>query len=458
MERCSAVTSFTMSSCRKTQFATRSSSFLTLCKVRLAQVTCQLLSCQCVVPARCCGASRTVKWGSSAPEVPVRCGKSELKNISANGKWFHPRLKYKFLLGALTRSFLMKVMNLLLSGWDVEKKVAEWATWPIWSQILYSGGGGSVPVKDAHGRLPVFDESHPAVAVPLVLDGHAADLHHHLPKLLGRAPALFRTRELLAGGGQELPKLSERSRGTDLMRFGLQQPPLKTASDLWPISNNVIIGQDGADFYYCFYLDVGVVHDKGRRHLQSQVIVLPPVQHEGDALLPDHLTQRHICTAANTSATFERDNSRNRTATTHKTWSGSMVKTCKMFCRFDSFDAPANFWSHRGSSSPGSLGPCWPDRGAAALCCPRPPSSRAPGPPAAASRSASPAWAWARTRWRAPGRPRRAAARGQSPEQTGGGNHLKKKKMYFHLWDTSQTNSVKHFQVSFCFNEAAVLL
>lgn len=28
----------------------------------------------------------------------------------------------------------------------------------------------------------------------------------------------------------------------------------------------------------------------------------------------------------------------------------------------------------------------------------------------------------------------------------------------FHLWDTSQTNLLKHFHVSFCFYEAAVLL
>lgn len=43
------------------------------------------------------------------------------------------------------------------------------------------------------------------------------------------------------------------------------------------------------------YLDVGVVHDQGWRHLQSEVIILPPVQHEGDTLLSNHLTQRHIC-------------------------------------------------------------------------------------------------------------------------------------------------------------------
>ena len=54
----------------------------------------------------------------------------------------------------------------------------------------------------------MLDEAHAAVVVPLVLRGHAADLHHHLPQLLGRAPALFRPRELLAGGGQQLTQLS----------------------------------------------------------------------------------------------------------------------------------------------------------------------------------------------------------------------------------------------------------
>ena len=43
-----------------------------------------------------------------------------------------------------------------------------------------------------------------------------------------------------------------------------------------------------------FYLDVWVVHDQRRWHLQGQVIVLPPVQHEGDTLLSNHLTQRQI--------------------------------------------------------------------------------------------------------------------------------------------------------------------
>lgn len=64
-----------------------------------------------------------------------------------------------------------------------------------------------VPVQDAHGGLSVFDEAHSAVVVPLVLDGHAADLHHRFPQLLGRAPALLGTRELLARRRQQLTQL-----------------------------------------------------------------------------------------------------------------------------------------------------------------------------------------------------------------------------------------------------------
>lgn len=60
-----------------------------------------------------------------------------------------------------------------------------------------------------HGRLPVFNEAHSAVVVPLVLDGHAADLNHYVPQLLGCASTLFRTWELFACGRQELAELQE---------------------------------------------------------------------------------------------------------------------------------------------------------------------------------------------------------------------------------------------------------
>lgn len=64
-----------------------------------------------------------------------------------------------------------------------------------------------VPVQDAHRGLSLFNEANSTVVVPLVLDGHAADLHHNVPELLGSASALFRTWELFACGGQKLTEL-----------------------------------------------------------------------------------------------------------------------------------------------------------------------------------------------------------------------------------------------------------
>lgn len=66
-----------------------------------------------------------------------------------------------------------------------------------------------VPLQDAHGRFSVFNQAHSAITVPLVLDGDAAYLHHHLPQFFGCAAILFRTRELFARWGQELTKLRE---------------------------------------------------------------------------------------------------------------------------------------------------------------------------------------------------------------------------------------------------------
>lgn len=64
--------------------------------------------------------------------------------------------------------------------------------------VTGSRDGCSIPVHDAHGGVSLFNEAHSAIVVPLVLDGHTADLHHHVPKLLGCASTLFRTWELLA--------------------------------------------------------------------------------------------------------------------------------------------------------------------------------------------------------------------------------------------------------------------
>lgn len=72
-------------------------------------------------------------------------------------------------------------------------------------------------MQDAHGGLSLFNEANSAIAVPLVLDGDAADLNHHIPELLGGAPTFFRTWKLLTRGCQELTKLSGQNR-TNLIK------------------------------------------------------------------------------------------------------------------------------------------------------------------------------------------------------------------------------------------------
>lgn len=95
------------------------------------------------------------------------------------------------------------------------------------------------PLQDAHGRLPLLDEAHSAVVVPLVLDGHAADLHHHVPQLLGGAPALFRTRQLFARGGEELTKLSAGSRAGKFNHNHPPPPPPHGRPDVFLISSTM---------------------------------------------------------------------------------------------------------------------------------------------------------------------------------------------------------------------------
>ena len=43
------------------------------------------------------------------------------------------------------------------------------------------------------------------------------------------------------------------------------------------------------------YLDVGVVHDQRLGHLEGEVVVLSPVQHERHTLLSHHLSERKVC-------------------------------------------------------------------------------------------------------------------------------------------------------------------
>lgn len=90
----------------------------------------------------------------------------------------------------------MNVMNLLLYGERKKQK-------SIFNLHFRAEGDkvrrvSKVPLQDAHGRLSVLNQAHSAVTVPLVLDGDAAYLHHHVPQLFGRAPTLFRAGELFA--------------------------------------------------------------------------------------------------------------------------------------------------------------------------------------------------------------------------------------------------------------------
>lgn len=97
----------------------------------------------------------------------------------------------------------MKVMNLFLQERSIRRSQEDWTE---------AAGGlraaaGNSPVQDAQRRVPLSDQTQTAVAAALVLERHAADQDHHVPQLLGRAPALLGTWQLLAGGGQELAEL-----------------------------------------------------------------------------------------------------------------------------------------------------------------------------------------------------------------------------------------------------------
>lgn len=87
------------------------------------------------------------------------------------------------------------------------------------------------------------------------------------------------------------PSCHREAQGVDFKSCNINIIPLKVKK----LNEWKIWGFHGLIAKWTFYLDVGVVHDQGWRHLQSEVIILPPVQHEGDTLLSNHLTQRHIC-------------------------------------------------------------------------------------------------------------------------------------------------------------------
>lgn len=116
----------------------------------------------------------------------------------------------------LTLIFLMNVMNLLLNSW--RKKI------PHLIGVYFSAceqhkmwHAYEVPLQDAHGRFSVFNQAQSAVTISLVLDRHAAYLHHHLPQFFGCAATLLRTWELFASWGQELTELwdGKKMRETD---------------------------------------------------------------------------------------------------------------------------------------------------------------------------------------------------------------------------------------------------
>ena len=231
----------------------------------------------------------------------------------------------------------------------------------------------SVPVKDAHRGLSVFDQAHSAVAVPLVLDGHAADLHHHFPQLLGRAPTLLRTWELFACRSQELTELSEGNRQGGFNK----RKPQRTFSAL-PSSLNVhmsnwttVMGLTTGVLPWCMgcsWPETVAPAGSGNRSPSSSAwrrhTPLQPPDAEAD-----------LETKTRTSHDSERVKQVGEAQATNP--------------QFPS--------THHEFSSPGILWPGWPGRAAVAPCCPRPPSSRERGPPAAASRSASPAAASGRT-------------------------------------------------------------
>lgn len=115
----------------------------------------------------------------------------------------------------------MNVMNLLLN-----KKNKIYLIGVYFSTCEHKVWLDGVPLQDAHGRLSVFNQAHSAIAVPLVLDGDAAYLHHHLPQFFGCAAILFRTWEFFACWGQELTKLWEGKKWEKQTQMTLLIPPI----------------------------------------------------------------------------------------------------------------------------------------------------------------------------------------------------------------------------------------
>lgn len=64
-----------------------------------------------------------------------------------------------------------------------------------------------------------------------------------------------------------------------------------------PLFKIIILGNEAQEclWWECRYLYIRVVVDQWLRHLQRQILVLPPVEHEHNTFLPNNLTQWKIC-------------------------------------------------------------------------------------------------------------------------------------------------------------------
>lgn len=140
---------------------------------------------------------------------------SEIRVVSTSGSWEeedgqNPELHTEMFLKVVTHSELLYEGDEFTPGRETEQNGAT-ETGPNGRALRPDANS---PLQDAQRRLALLDQTQAAVAAALVLDGDAADLHHHLPQLLGSAPTLFRTWELLAGGGQELAQLQNQNQRT----------------------------------------------------------------------------------------------------------------------------------------------------------------------------------------------------------------------------------------------------
>lgn len=83
---------------------------------------------------------------------------------------------------------------------------------PVNSQMMKRYSDFSLsPGQYAERRVSMFQKTDSSITAAFVLTGDATDLHHHLPELFSRASALFRSRQLLTGGGYQLTQLHHKN-------------------------------------------------------------------------------------------------------------------------------------------------------------------------------------------------------------------------------------------------------